>query len=373
MARRSYKIQRGDTLSEIAARNGISLARLLEWNPTFRSNPKYQSGNMIWPGGTVYLSPPERPGTITIPPAAVPRSGGRPGSPGGGEPAPGPPITPVPVNIEDMLKGEQRDAFVALKALFESYGLGTLAPKILEYVQQGYGADTIAILLQQTAEYKQRFAANEARRAAGMPVLSPQEYLATEEAYRQIMRQSGLPAGFYDQPNDFTNFLKADVSPTELKTRVDLATQAGALAPVEVKTALAQMGIGQEAVNAYFLDPQKTTALIQKQLATAQVGAGALAAGLEFNQGRAEQLALQGVSAEEARTGFGAISGFLSEAQKLGQIYGQQYDQATAEAEVFEDSGTAQGQRKRLASQERASFSGATGTARNALAVQRNR
>lgn len=294
-------------------------------------------------------------------------------------PRPFPPPTgtydPLPPGVDPIaagLQGEQRDAYLALKNLFDSYGLGTLAPKILEYVQQGYGADTIAILLQRTEEYKRRFAANEKRRAAGMPVLSPAEYLATEEAYRQIMRQSALPAGFYDQPSDFEGFLTADVSPTELKSRVDLASQAGALAPAATRQALSMMGIGQDMVNAHFLDPQRTLALVSKQLATAQVGAGALQAGLQFDQQRAEQLALQGVTADEARQGFGAISGFLTDAQKLGAIYGEAYDQATAEAEVFSDSGQAQNKRKKLASRERGQFGGGTGAAKNSLAVQRN-
>lgn len=280
--------------------------------------------------------------------------------------------TPVqPKSPEEMLEGEDRDAYMALVSLFSSYGLGTLTPKILEYVQQGYGADTITILLQRTPEYKQRFAANETRRAAGLPVLSPQEYLQTEQAYRQLMRNAGLPAGFYDQPDDFTKFLEMDVSPTELKQRVDIASQATSLADEGTKQALAAMGIAGSDITAYFLDPSRATTLIQKNLATAQIGGAALSNNLQFDQDRAEALALQGVTQQQAREGFGAISGFLPETQKLGQIYGDTYNQATAEAEVFGNSGTAQQQRKRLASQERGQFGGATGSARSGLSARR--
>lgn len=272
---------------------------------------------------------------------------------------------------EDHLKGEQRDAYLALKSLFEGYGLGSLAPKILDYVQQGYGSDTITILLQRTDEYKKRFAANEARRAKNLPVLSPQEYLATEQSYRQLMRASGLPPGFYDSPDDFTNFIAADVSPTEMKTRIDLAVQATELADPYTKQALQSMGLNSGSLTAYFLDPKRATTLIQKQLATAQVGAEALRNKLTFNQQRAEQIALAGVTPDEAREGYGQIAGFLSDVQRLGQIYGEQYGQDTAEAEVFFGEGAAANQRKRLASRERGQFSGATGTARSGLAVQR--
>ena len=92
--------------------------------------------------------------------------------------------------------------------MFNNYGLGTLAPKITEYVQQGFSPDTVTLKLQETPEYKQRFAGNESRRKSGLSVLSPKEYLATEDAYRQIMRSTGLPKGFYDSPDDFSKFIE---------------------------------------------------------------------------------------------------------------------------------------------------------------------
>src|SRR5690606_30603860 len=42
-----YVIQRGDTLSGIAKKLGISMATLKQYNPVFWTNPKYQQGNMI--------------------------------------------------------------------------------------------------------------------------------------------------------------------------------------------------------------------------------------------------------------------------------------------------------------------------------------
>lgn len=369
-----YTIKRGDTLSAIAKRNGISLAQLKEWNPVFWSNPKYKNGNMIWSGGQVWLGP-GRPGSGTTANQPTPPSTGgqRPPVPGGEwHPPDTEPQHPIPEKTpEELLQGEDRDAYLALKALFESYGLGSLAPKILQYVQEGYGADTIGILLQRTDEYKQRFAGNEARRAAGMQVLSPAEYLATEEAYRQLMRNAGLPEGFYDSFDDFTQFISKDVSPTELKQRVDIANLATANADPATKQALAQMGISGSDVTAYFLDPNRATTLIQKQMGTAQIGAAALRNNLQFDQSRAADWYLQGVTAEKAAEGYGAIAGFLGDVSKLGQIYGDQYNQATAEAEVFGNSGAAQQQRKRLASAERGQFGGATGSARAGLSAKR--
>lgn len=49
----SVTIKRGDTLSGIAQRYGISMATLKKLNPTFWTNAKYHSGNTIFAGGHV--------------------------------------------------------------------------------------------------------------------------------------------------------------------------------------------------------------------------------------------------------------------------------------------------------------------------------
>lgn len=52
-AKKYVTIKKGDTLSAIAKKSGISMATLKKLNPNFWSNPKYQNGNMIWSGGKV--------------------------------------------------------------------------------------------------------------------------------------------------------------------------------------------------------------------------------------------------------------------------------------------------------------------------------
>ncbi|HEY6021954.1 MAG TPA: hypothetical protein VIY48_19455, partial [Candidatus Paceibacterota bacterium] len=144
---------------------------------------------------------------------------------------------------DKLLSGTDRDAYAAISTLFKSYGLESLAGKVYEFVKNGYSPDTVSILLQDTPEYKERFAGNEIRKKAGLPVLSAGEYLATEASYRQIMQSAGLPSGFYDQNSDFNNWIGGNVSPSEVQTRVDLATQATVLANPDYKKALNAMGI----------------------------------------------------------------------------------------------------------------------------------
>lgn len=269
---------------------------------------------------------------------------------------------------EKNLTGTERDAYLLLSNMFTSYGLGSLAGKIFDYIKNGYSADTITMLLQETSEYKQRFAGNELRRKEGLPVLPPNEYLAVEASYRQIMQTAGLPSGFYDQPSDFNQWIGRNVSPSEIQTRVDMATQATVLANPSYRQALNQMGISDNELTAYFLDQAKALPYLQKAAATAAVGAGALAQGLQFDKQYAETLATQGVTAEQARSGYSQVAQELPELSKLGSIYGENYGQRQAEEAIFEGGSEAIGKRRRLASQERGAFQGGAGAARGGFA-----
>lgn len=266
---------------------------------------------------------------------------------------------------DKLLTGTNRDAFLALKSVFDSYGLGTLADKIYNYVKNGESADTISIQLQDTPEYKTRFAGNEVRKANGLPVLNPADYLATEASYKQIMQQAGMPSGFYDQNSDFNNWIGKNISPSEIQSRVDMASQATILANPQYRAALNAMGIDDAHLTAYFLDTTKALPYLQKAAATAQVGAEALRNNLQFDQAYAENLATMGVSADQARQGYQQIAGELDTMKALGGYYGEEWTQQQSEAATFGTQGStaAQQKQRRLLSQERGQFSGGANAA----------
>lgn len=261
----------------------------------------------------------------------------------------------------------QNNAYEYLKRVFESYGLGSLAPKILEYVQKGYDSDTIALMLQDTPEYKERFKANEARKAAGMSVLSPAEYLALERQYRQLLSSAGLPEGFYDSPDDFTNWISGDVSPMEIQERVGLAAQAVNNTDQYYLQTLRSYGIGQGDLVAYMLDTKKALPLIQKTVKAAQIGAEAARQSLGIDKARAEYWADLGVDQDQARSAYKQVAETLPTGEKLGRIYGEQYGQTDLEDELLGQSGLASRKRKRLAMKEAGAFSGASGVGQRAL------
>lgn len=275
---------------------------------------------------------------------------------------------------EKLLTGTNRDAYAALKALFNGYGLGSLAGKIYEYAKQGFGADTISLLLQDTKEYKERFSGNEDRVKKGLPVLSPAEYLSVEASYRQIMQDAGLPKGFYDNPADFRKWIAGDVSPTELKGRVDIAVGNTLQANPNTVRALQQLyGIDQSYITAWALDQSRALPLLQKQAQAAQFGAEALKRNLSLDRQDLEDFVTAGLTLGQVSSGFQAVAEALPNIQAIAARFGDTFTQRELEKDLIEGGVTGNLQdsrylstnptakRKALASQERALFSGAGG------------
>jgi hypothetical protein len=271
----------------------------------------------------------------------------------------------------DELSGPNRDAAAALIDLFTQYGLGTLAPKIIEYLQEGFSGDTIALLLQDTAEFKTRFAANEARRRAGLSVLSPADYLRVEAGYRQALQASGVPGGYYDSVTDFQRYLELDVSPDEIKARANEAIKLAHTIDPGQRQALQRFGIDVGDLAAYYLNVGVAVPILQRKIDTALLGYERERAGFTLDEARAETLAQMGVSLAQAREGYSAIAEVLPTLSKLGAIEGDPFTVGDLESEVFDQSATAATRRKELASRERARFSGSAGQGRGTLTRER--
>jgi hypothetical protein len=268
------------------------------------------------------------------------------------------------------LKGPQRDAATALIDLFNQYGLSSLAGKIIDYVKQGFSSDTMAVMLQQTPEYMKRFAGNEARKKAGLSVLSPAEYIATERQYRQVMSNAGMPKGFYDQTSDFEKFIGNDMSPQELNDRVK-SWQDVAQADTATTDSLRRLyGMSTSDYAAYLMNPDRALPVLQAQARAVTFAGAAQRHGYTVGKGLAEQYGggAYDVSAQDAEKGFATIQEVQGDTQKLASIYHLgNYGVDEAAAEVFGGDATQGKKRKSAASAERATFNdsskGATGSA----------
>lgn len=308
------------------------------------------------------------PSTVTYPKAPPGRKA--PGGTGGG-------TTPTPSDNGSSsdpwggLSGGDRDAYVAITEALKAYGLESLAPDVLGFIQNGYSADTINVLLQNTESYKKRFAANEVRRQKKLPVLSPAEYLATERAYRQVMSAAGLPVGFWDSPDDFEKFLGNDMSPAELQDRVKIAEEQIHTASPEAMAAWRQFYTDADAV-AYALDPDRAVSVLDRQWRAAQVAGAGSQQGVTLDRSLAEEVANTGVDANAARQGMGAVAAVARNLGRLSQIsQDTSYGTDDAVRDVFLNDQAAAEKRRVLASQERARFSGSSGVTQNSLSERK--
>jgi hypothetical protein len=276
----------------------------------------------------------------------------------------------------------QQNAITFLTTTFTNYGLGgDIASAITQLVQQGYTADTIQLMAQDpkstnplAVAFQQRFPANAARLAAGLPVLSPGEYIATEQSYAQVLQSYGLPASFAANQDVFAKLLTNDISPTELNTRVSTAKQVVDNTDPLVTQQLQQYyGINQGQMVAQVLDPSIATPIIQKEMTAAQIGAESARAGVNVNLGYAEQLGGMGVTQSQAQSGFQSIAQQQPGVQALASRYtgyGSAGQVGSAlQAATFGTTGAAQSEQEltRLKTQEIASFSGSSGVAKGSL------
>jgi hypothetical protein len=217
------------------------------------------------------------------------------------------------------------DAIGAMRSLMDQFGLSSLMNKITQYVQQGYtDPDAILALIRTTPEYKERFPAMEALSKKGRAI-SEGEYISFERNAAQLERAYGLPAGMVNDKDTVTNLLTNEVSARELEERVTMAAAGAFQTSDEVKQQFQEFyGIGAGGLTAYFLDPEKAIPLLNKQYASAQIGAEAAMQEFDIQAATAEQLTEMGISRAQARQGFQRAARFQPLTQGRGDVVSSQ-------------------------------------------------
>jgi hypothetical protein len=284
----------------------------------------------------------------------------------------------------DTKQENRKSAYDLLYQQFSDYGLGALVAPLKGLIEENVSPSEFTLRLRDTDAYKKRFAANAQRINKGLRALSEAEYIGLEDQYQDVMRRYGLPEAYYSRgemgrQEGFEKFIGGDVSPVELEDRIQTAQNRVVNAAPEVAQTLKQFypDISNGDILAYALDPSKAIENIKRKVTAAEIGAGAMQAGLGTNVARAEELQRYGVTGEAARQGFQTIGSFLPRATQLGDIYAKQgmgpFTQTTAEAEVFGTPGAvdAAQKRRKLSELEQAQFGGSTGIAQGALGRER--
>jgi hypothetical protein len=239
---------------------------------------------------------------------------------------------------QQQLAQRRENAFSIVAAFFQRAGLQGLEAQVRSLLAQGI-EDTDAILfnLRDTEQFRTRFKANTARAKAGLPELDPATYIGLEQQYASLLRANRLPPGFYDDPDDFAKLLEGDVSPQELQSRINEGFIKVRDADPEVRRQMQTLyGVGSdEQLAAYFLDPDKGLAVLQREARAAEIAARGREQGrLQLTTAQAEELARRGITPEEALRDFtrrGLLEGLyqplageqaLTGEQEIGAIFG---------------------------------------------------
>jgi hypothetical protein len=228
-----------------------------------------------------------------------------------------------PISTEEWLRTQNqqtqrpqfnRESFRDLvRRELEFYGLEGLTDRVLATLEEydQIGPDLFMARIRETPEYQRRFRGNQLLRSRGMNVLSEAEYVATETAYRNLMRNAGLPQGYYDSPDDFAELIGGGVSPAELSARVVEGYRELAAADQTVRDQMrALYGLTDGEMVAYFLDPDRALPVIERQVATARLGAAAARQGFAETVDREafERMSALGITEQQATEVFGTLA-----------------------------------------------------------------
>lgn len=299
------------------------------------------------------------------------------------------------------LRRTEKSAGDDVKEMFRAAGLDeNFINSLMSTIDSVYAtnvkptASQIQVAINTSEAYKQRFKGNEAIRqrmanGQGRPgdrLLTPAEYIALERTYRTIFADAEMPAGYYDNVDDFANLIGNSVSAAELQSRVDTAKSALRDADTATLGTLQQYyNLSQGDLVAYLLDPTRAMPILegrqtqgqyglnsreelQRQYAAAQVGGTAARQGLEAGQALSEEIVQQGKQqyAEQAFSQAGAENKNI---QRLGSLYGEPLDFKDMVKETLSLTGGVEAgvKRRKFASKERAAFGGQSAIDKSSL------
>jgi len=322
-------------------------------------------------------------------PAPAPSGGGGGGGGGGGDTRSA--YDAQMDYLRDQETARQNNLISTMRVFMNENDMGALLDGMVKYVKQGYTGDQLWIMVSNDdaykAAYNERFAANEARKKAGLSQLLPATYIELEKGYRSAMMSRGMPEGLFDENDDFTNLIANDVSVVEVEGRLDTALDyINFEGNSAVKSELREIyGLTDGEMAAYVLDPDRTLDYLEREskssLRKAAVGGSATNAGADLSDALRDEIANKYGASSWERTFADTSSGFTTVAQetplydRLALLSNEEASSDDLVKGQFNLAGAAEAKTKKgkLASQERARFSGSSGISKTSLAQKRVR
>jgi hypothetical protein len=225
---------------------------------------------------------------------------------------PPPPVgTAFPTVNQPAFTSAEQSAWAQITQTLQQYGFaGGDLDALVNFAKQelvnGKSSDQISLDLYQTPQFAARFPAIIQRQKAGLPPVSPAEYVSLEASYEQLERSAGIPPDF----TSYDALIANDVSPTEYADRINQGYLAVAQAPQEVRDAFnTYYGVTPGQLAAYFLDPAKMEPQLLQQATAAQVGGASAQSGFGLvSSTEATNLARMGINFSQAQQGFAKLA-----------------------------------------------------------------
>jgi hypothetical protein len=227
-------------------------------------------------------------------------------------------------------------AYTTLVDTLESYGFtpeqlvgpNGMATVAWDQMKAGVPAEQISLNIQQMPQFKAMFPEIDQRIARGLPPITVAQVISTKDSYTQAL----VAAGINPSTVNMNALIANDVSPAELSDRIQQGYLAVAMAPQDVVSAFHNYyGVTRGELASYFLNPAANEASLLRKAAAAQIGGAAAGSGFmgatqgsgkfPVNQQLANQLAAQGVTYQQAQTGFAQLA---QQAQLYNRLPGQQ-------------------------------------------------
>lgn len=223
-----------------------------------------------------------------------------------------------------------------------TFGLESLADWAWAQHLAGASDQEIMLEIRQRPEYKARFPAMEQLAKEGRAI-DEISYINYESTVRSLLHQYGIVQGMYDTPEQIAKLLLSDVSAAEVNDRLQTAAALTFEVPAEVRNRfMTEYGGTPGGLASYFLDPDRAGPLLNQQYRAAQVMGAADQQRVQVGRDLAENLALSGVTYEQARTGFGQVA----QTAALGAGYGETIGTDERIKAAFGDAGAAAVQRR---------------------------
>lgn len=212
-----------------------------------------------------------------------------------------PTVTPKPFT------SSEQSAWAQLTQTLQNYGFtGNDLKNLVSWAKteliNGKDSNQISLDMQLTPEFNRRFPAIAERRKAGLPPISPADYVTAENNYEQAEQSVGLPP----RMASWDALIANDVSVAEYTARINNGYLAVAQADPEVIKAFKDYyNVTPGQMAAYFLDPKKMEPVLLQQAAAAQIGGASATSGFgEINSADAMMLSKMGVNYSQAQQGF---------------------------------------------------------------------